>query len=1077
MRITIDLQACQAQSAERGIGRYSMMLAQTLAKQAASGERKHEISLLLNNNLPRGVGTVVRAFDGLVPRERIHVFNVPQGCAEMSPGSAWRTRAAERIRAHHVSLLNPDFIHISSLFEGWNDDAATAIGPGLTHAGIQTAVTLYDLIPLMRADIYLRDPRLRDWYYRKLSSLKSSDLLLGISEFSAQEVASVLQLPPSQVVNISSAIDPMFLPRTLDPQTRQALGARYGITREFVMYTGGIDPRKNIEGLIEAFSRLPQALKKRYQLAIICRIRPEDRARLQALARRFRLKDDEMVLTDFVPDDDLVSLYNEATLFVFPSMYEGFGLPVLEAMACGTAVIGSDNSSIPEVIGRPDALFNAASIEAMTTKLASVLGDEAMRRELAAHGIERAKLFSWENSAARAFDAFEHTHERRMQASRIVVAGSAARSEATTASSLPRLALVSPMPPDKSGIADYASELLRELTRYYQVDIIAATEIDDPWALANCQIRTLSWFEAHGQDYDHILYQFGNSSFHAHMFDLLERFPGVVVLHDFFLSGAFHYLNSISGRGVFARALYASHGYPALAEYDPHDHLSLILKYPLNKQVIDDATGVIVHSRYSQEQARKWYGPDVGRDWAVIAHLRALATVGRDAAREELGLEDDTFLTCSFGILAPTKQNHELLQAWLASPLGSRGTGRLVFVGQNDEGSYGQTLNRMIASSGCADRITITGFASNETYKRYLAAADLAVQLRTKSRGETSGTILDCLSHGLPTIINANGSAAELPPQALVMLPDLFTVEALTASIGELAIDSALRATLAHNGRQHIERAHHPFSIGLAYRDALERFARESPQAHTHRIISDLSRIAIEGAPSDADMASASRAIALNQQHAARPSQLLVDISSLRKGDGSRRFQLEDSAALKKLLSWQPDGMRVELVHVVDGRYHFSRTDAASLLGAPEGIFDDVEIDSHPGDVIIRLEDALQRQPLPFFSLLSMRNRGVRVLIHVLNPESHAQTAGASGAAYMADTQWAQSIAQTADGISASQAAAPTIMPALDTPLEGGLTLPRLVTIEGSLDQQIMSLSAARSNGPDAAPATINSTL
>ncbi len=1061
MRITLDLQGCQAQSADRGMGRYSMMLAQTMARQAIGGGRDHEISIVLNNNLPVRARSVMRAFRDLVPRERIHVFDVPQGTAEALPHSAWRARAGERIREQYLSALKPDFVHISSLFEGWADEATQSVGMSDGRVDFGTAITLYDLIPQIRPDVYLRDPKLRDWYYRKLAGLKNAELLLGISAFSTAEAESVLQLPAHKAVNISSAIDSIFMPRPLSPADRQALRERYGITRDFVMYTGGIDPRKNIEGLIEAFSRLPLPLRKKYQLAVVCKIRPEDRVNLQALAKRVQLEAGALVLTDFVPDDDLVSLYNDATLFTFPSLYEGFGLPVLEAMTCGTPVIGSNNSSIPEVIGREDALFDASSIDAITAKLAEVLDNENMRRDLAAYGLERAKQFSWETTASRTFDAFEQAHERRQQASRIVHACASPGPSRTHTLRRPRLALVTPLPPDKTGIADYASELLPELTRHYQVDIVSISKVEDPWALGNCQIRSLDEFEAHAQDYDHILYQFGNSSFHAHMFALLERFPGVVVLHDFFLSGAVNYLNNTGQRGTLARALYLSHGYPALADYDPGNPHSTILKYPLNKQVLDDATGVIVHSRYSQALADQWYGKGLARDWAVIPHLRALVDVKREAARQALAIAPETFLTCSFGLLARTKLNHELLQAWIASPLGKQGTGHLVFVGLNDEGAYGQELERMIAASGCADRIRITGFASPSLYRQYLAAADMAVQLRTQSRGETSGTILDCLAHGLPTIINANGSAGELPEQALVKMPDTFTVEMLGTHIAALHRDGAARAALSLEGRKHIQTAHHPYEIGQAYRDALERFAADTPQARARQIIADISRIAIAGLPDAGDMAAAARAIALNQQQPVSPAQLLIDISCLRTAKGETTGT--DTQALKQLLLTQIPGYRVEFVYVIDGRYHYACRDACRLLNLPENLFVDVdeEIDTHPGDMLIRLEDAAHHQPLPFFSLLCARNRRVGVHIHVLRARNGKSDAG-DDPLQIGQPQWLESVAQVADSVSASEAAAAIIAPALALPLPGTLACPPLAQADGLLAEQIVTIVNAR---------------
>ena len=163
------------------------------------------------------------------------------------------------------------------------------------------------------------------------------------------------------------------MPREISKSDEEALRARFGLSRRYVMYTGGIDFRKNIDGLIEAYAKLSAELRAKFQLAIVCSVHPEERAKISRQAAKCGLRDDELVLTGFVPDDDLVNLYNLCHAFVFPSLYEGFGLPALEAMACGAAVIGSNKSSIPEVIGRQDALFDPSRPADITEALERLL--------------------------------------------------------------------------------------------------------------------------------------------------------------------------------------------------------------------------------------------------------------------------------------------------------------------------------------------------------------------------------------------------------------------------------------------------------------------------------------------------------------------------------------------------------------------------------------------------------------------------------------------------------------------------------------------------------------------------------
>ncbi len=407
MRIVLDLQACQASSMHRGIGRYSMALALAMARNSGG----HELRIVLNEGYPDSVAAVRKAFDGLLPQSRIGTFVVPLPTAEVDPRNAWRMRVAERVREHYLASLRPDVVHVASLFEGLGDNSVVSVPH--RDDGFDTAVTLYDLIPLMRKERYLNDPNMAAWYYRKLESMKKAGLLLAISASARQEGIELLQLPPERVINISSAVDAIFRPRALTADARADLLARHGVKRDFIMYTGGIDYRKNIEGLIEAYAMLPAPVRHQYQLAVVCSIRDPDRLRLERLAAKCGLAQDDLVLTGFVSDDDLVSLYNCTALFVFPSLHEGFGLPVLEAMACGAPVIGSNTSSIPEVIGRLDAMFDPTSVEAISAAMGQVLRDPARQAALREHGLAQATRFSWDASAQRAIAAFEEAYQRR----------------------------------------------------------------------------------------------------------------------------------------------------------------------------------------------------------------------------------------------------------------------------------------------------------------------------------------------------------------------------------------------------------------------------------------------------------------------------------------------------------------------------------------------------------------------------------------------------------------------------------------------------------------------------------------
>ena len=190
MRIVIDLQGAQSESRFRGIGRYSLALALGVARNAGT----HEVWLVLNGALGAAIEDLRAEFAGLVPAERIRVFEVPGHCAEQEPANSPRARAGELLREHFIAQLNPDAVLVTSLFEGYVDDAVVSVGS--LACAERTAVVLYDLIPFLNPAAYLGLAQQRAYYDRKIDSLRKAGLLLAISDYSREEALQALELPP-----------------------------------------------------------------------------------------------------------------------------------------------------------------------------------------------------------------------------------------------------------------------------------------------------------------------------------------------------------------------------------------------------------------------------------------------------------------------------------------------------------------------------------------------------------------------------------------------------------------------------------------------------------------------------------------------------------------------------------------------------------------------------------------------------------------------------------------------------------------------------------------------------------------
>ncbi len=402
MRIVIDMQGAQTESRFRGIGRYTMAFAQAVVRNRG----EHEIILALSGLFPETIEPIRVAVDGLLPQENIRIWHAPGPVQEGQPDNDARREAAELIREAFLASLQPDVIHITSLFEGYVDDAVTSIGRFDTATPV--SIILYDLIPLLNPDHYLKpNPRYEQYYLRKVEYLKKAALHLAISEFSRQEGIDALGSADGKTIAISTALDSHFQPQTISDKAASQLREKFGITRPFVLYTGGADERKNLPRLIEAYAALPASMRKVHQLLFAGRMPEGDIARLKDIARTAGLKSDELLFTGYVSDEDLVQLYNLCQLYVFPSWHEGFGLPALEAMACGAPVVGANTSSLPEVIGCEEALFDPFDVGAITAKLTRALEDQVFRNRLRDHGLNQAKKFCWDETAKRAIAAWE----------------------------------------------------------------------------------------------------------------------------------------------------------------------------------------------------------------------------------------------------------------------------------------------------------------------------------------------------------------------------------------------------------------------------------------------------------------------------------------------------------------------------------------------------------------------------------------------------------------------------------------------------------------------------------------------
>jgi glycosyltransferase involved in cell wall biosynthesis len=344
-----------------GVGYYTEHLLQHLAREVeATGD---EIVVVSNKPIDtqQPLPPHVRVHDG-------HRFPVRLG---------WMQLRARRA----LDAVRPDVAHFTN---------------GMMPVGspVSTIVTVHDMSLRLYPQCH---PLRRLLLNRPLMhvAIRQATSIVTVSESARRDLLRLHGIAADRVSVVHEAASPAFHPIT-DQSTLDRVRARYRLPARFVLYVGTIEPRKNLSRLVEAFA---QARRRGIPHHLVC-VGPYGWSSRDLTGRIERLgMTDAVHFTGYAPFDDLPAIYNLGELFVFPSMYEGFGLPVVEAMASGTPVITSNTSSLDEIAGDAACTVDPTSIDAIADALVGVATDDAWRRELSARGLRRAAAFSWTQTA------------------------------------------------------------------------------------------------------------------------------------------------------------------------------------------------------------------------------------------------------------------------------------------------------------------------------------------------------------------------------------------------------------------------------------------------------------------------------------------------------------------------------------------------------------------------------------------------------------------------------------------------------------------------------------------------------
>jgi glycosyltransferase involved in cell wall biosynthesis len=382
MRIGID-GSCLAN--RRGFGRFARQMVEALAKSGSAHEFVVFVDRpsLANVNIPNEMETIV-----------VEVKEAPSKAASASG----RRRVSDMLAmGRAVSKARLDLIYFPasySFFPVWN-------------AG-KVVVTMHDTLALAHPEwVFPNGKGQLAWKVKEQAAASWADRIVTVSETARRDLVAWFRLPEARVKIVSEGPDAVFSPEDAGP-TSDAVLLSYDIIpgSRYLLYVGGLSPHKNLLRMIEAFAIANPSDTRLILVGDIGDVFHTHVPELREAVARFILED-RVQFTGFVPDDDLAHLYRRAYALVQPSLMEGFGLPPVEAMACGTPVLSSTAGSLPEVVGEAGLFFEPTDVENIADVMIRLFDHPAERDRLAALALKRAARFSWTSAARTLLDCFE----------------------------------------------------------------------------------------------------------------------------------------------------------------------------------------------------------------------------------------------------------------------------------------------------------------------------------------------------------------------------------------------------------------------------------------------------------------------------------------------------------------------------------------------------------------------------------------------------------------------------------------------------------------------------------------------
>lgn len=688
--------------------------------------------------------------------------------------------------------------------------------------------TIYDLIPMVLDKIYLKDKNARIFYYNRLEFIKKFDHFYAISDSVKDDLVKYLKIPNDQITTIFSGIDSIYRKIKYNPNDLHKLNEKYGIHQNYVMMTGGDDERKNIYNLIKSFALLPTHLKYQNQLVIVCKISKYSQDRYMQLAESLGIFE-QVVFTNFVPYDDLVMLYNYAYMMAFPSLYEGFGLPIVEAMACETLVLTSNNSSLIEIAKESAIIVDPMSAKSIAKGMIDGFNlSKNERKDYILKGKQVVNNYTWDRTST-----ILHNSLNRLKslAPRLVIKNRKIK-----------IAWFSPLPPIESGISAYSVDIINEMAKYADVDVYIEKYNHQANLRNGIKVLFHEQYHQNSSKYEATVFHIGNNMYHAYMIPYLKKYSGIVVLHDINLSGLA--LNMYYAKGKIDEFIDA-------LSYDHDKHLVKVYVndlvngkcglmedlYSCHGFVTHFAKQILVHSEYAQE---KILSKDIGK---IVNYIPIYGNIIDGFTREEVkksfNLSVDSFVISILGYGQHAKRILPSIKAFIKFKQ-FKPKSKLFIVGKIAP-DLKKSIDELLKNEKHASDIVITGFVSEEVLDKHIIASDVCINLRFPYYGESSASLMRIFGVGRATLVTDIGSFSEIHNNVVrkIQIPnsndESREIDTIFVELKLLAEDYKLRYRYENESKKFIESR----SVSIVTKKYLDLITKEILNIEDYDIITE----------------------------------------------------------------------------------------------------------------------------------------------------------------------------------------------------------------------------------------------